>query len=97
MSSKKAYEKKTQAQLDDCNNHIVKLKEQATRIQTSAQADYEKQLTELFHLKTLIREKVAELKSASEDSWEDLRKDIDQSLLFLGKAVKSAISRFSED
>ena len=95
MSMKEAYEKKLQAQLDEWNTEIDKLKAKADKTEADAQLEYHKQIEELRSMQEAAKSKLAELKEASDDSWEDLKADIDNAWDSLGNALKSATSRFN--
>ena len=94
MSMKEAYEKKLQAQLDECAAEINKLKAKADKAEADAQIEYYKQIEELKSKQATMNEKLAELKEASEDAWEDLKSGVESAWDSLGSAIKSAASRF---
>ncbi|TWI68543.1 hypothetical protein LZ24_02516 [Desulfobotulus alkaliphilus] len=96
MSMKKEYEQKLQAQLDEWGIRIDKLKAKADIKKADAQLEYHKQIEELRSQRESASNKLAELKSASGDAWEDLKAGIDSSWDSLGNAVKSAVSRFKD-
>ena len=94
MSIKAAYEKKLQAQLDECNADMIKLKAKADKAEADAQIEYYKEIEELKSKKASVDQKLFELKEASEDAWEDLKAGADKAWDSLSDAVKSAASRF---
>ncbi len=94
MSIKAAYEKKLQAQLDECNADMIKLKAKADKVEADAQIEYYKEIEELKSKKASVDQKLFELKEASEDAWEDLKAGADKAWDSLSDAVKSAASRF---
>lgn len=94
MSMKEAYEKKIQAQLDEWGAEIDKLKARADAAEADAQLKYYKEIEELRTMQDDARGKLAELKEAGDDAWEDLKAGIDSAWVSLSSAVKSATSRF---
>ena len=94
MSRKEAYEKKLQAQLDEWNTEINKLKAKADKAEADAQLEYYEQIEKLQSMKKEANSKLAELKEASDDAWEDLKTGMDSAWDSLGNALKSATSRF---
>lgn len=94
MSIKAAYEKKLQAQLDECNADMIKLKAKADKAEADAQIEYYKEIEELKSKKASVDQKLSELTEASEDAWEDLKAGADKAWDSLSDAVKSAASRF---
>ena len=94
MSMKDAYEKKLQAQLDEWGAEIDKLKAKADNAEADAQLEYYKQIEEFRSMQEEATNKLAELKDAGDDAWEDLKAGIDSAWDSLGNALKSARSRF---
>lgn len=94
MSMKEAYEKKLQAQLDECAAEITRLKAKADKSQADAQIEYYKQIEELKSKQATADERLSELKDASEDAWEDIKAGAESAWDSLSDALKSATSRF---
>jgi DNA repair exonuclease SbcCD ATPase subunit len=94
MSMKDAYEQKLQAQLDEWGAEIDKLKAKADNAEADAQLEYYKHIEELRSMQETANNKLAELKDAGDDAWEDLKAGIDSAWYSLGNALKSAASRF---
>jgi chromosome segregation ATPase len=93
MSMKEQYEQKLEAQLDEWNAEINKIKAKAKGAEADGIIEYEKEIKELNSKQEAAKDKLKELKNASEDAWEDLKVGIDDALGSLGKAFKSATSR----
>lgn len=85
---------KLQAQIDERQADIDKLKAKAEGVDANIQLEYHKQIEELHLKRDAAQKKFNELKEASEESWEDLKAGVELSWNSLGEAVKSAISRF---
>lgn len=94
MSMKEAYEKKLQSQLDEWNAEIDKLKAKANKAEADAQLEYYKEIEELRSMQQAANSKLVELKGSSDDAWEDLKAGADSAWDSLGRAIKSAASRF---
>ncbi|MDK2849329.1 MAG: hypothetical protein PWP34_2682 [Desulfuromonadales bacterium] len=95
MESKEAYEKKLQAQLDEWNAEIAKLKAKADKAEAEARIEYHQRIEELRAMQETARSKLDKLKAAGDNAWQDLKEGLDQAWEDLGKAVKAARSRFS--
>ncbi len=91
---KDAYEKKIEAQLNEWKTDIDKMKAKADKADAQAQLEYYKQIENLRTKQEDAKKKLAELKAAGEDAWEDLKAGLDLASASLGEAVKSARSRF---
>jgi multidrug resistance efflux pump len=96
MSMKESYEKKLQAQLDEWSADIDKLKARADKAEANVQIAYYKQVDELRSMQKAASQKLAGLKDAGDDAWEDLKTGIEKTWDKLGHELKSAISRFKQ-
>lgn len=94
MSMKESYEKKLQAQLDEWNADIGKLKAQAEKAEADAKIKYNKEIEELQAMQAAAKKKLAQLKEAGDDTWEDLKAGIENAWDSLSKAMKSTASKF---
>ncbi len=94
MNLKEAYEKKMQARLDEWGAEINVLKAKADKAKADARVGYYKQIEELKLKKQAASGKLAELRKSGDGAWEDLKTGLESSWDSLGKAVKSAASRF---
>ncbi|QEW06420.1 sll1863 family stress response protein [Nitrincola iocasae] len=94
MSTKEAYEKKLQSQLDEWSAEIDKLKAKANSAEADAQLEYQKQINELRLMQQKADRKLNELREASDSAWKDLTIGIDSAWDSLSNAVKSASSHF---
>lgn len=94
MSTKQAYEQKLQSKLDEWSAQMDVLKAKADGVEAEARIEYEKQIEDLKVRKAQASEKLAELKDASEDAWEDLKAGLDMAWDSLSDAFESAMSRF---
>ncbi len=91
---KEAYEKKLKAQLDEWGAEIDKLKAKADNAESDVQLEYYKQIEELRSKQEDATNKLAELREASDDAWEDLKAGIESAWDSLSMAVKNARERF---
>jgi len=92
---KETYEKKLEAKLEEWNADIDKLKAKVDSAEVDAQLEYYKQIEELRTKQEEVKNKLDELKEASDDAWEDLKAGIDSAWDSLSSSIKSAFSRFS--
>ncbi len=94
MNMKEAYEKKMQAQLDEWDADIKKLKAQADKARADAQLEYFKQIEELRERQHRAQQKLTEIQQASDTAWEDLRAGAESAWDSLADAMRAARSRF---
>ncbi|MGJ3260314.1 MAG: coiled coil domain-containing protein [Rhodospirillales bacterium] len=95
MSSKQAYQKKIQAQLDEWSAEIDKLRAKADRADAEAEIALNREIDNLRDKRNQARQKLDELSSAGEDAWEDIKTGVEAASNALGQAVRSAQSRFN--
>lgn len=94
MSMKESYQQKLQAQLDEWNADIDKLKARADKAEATTKLKYYEKVEELREKQAAANAKLTELMAASDDAWEDLKVGAESAWLALGESVKSATSRF---
>jgi chromosome segregation ATPase len=94
MGLKEAYQQKIEAQLDEWNAEIDRMKARASKAEADAKLEYDKQIKELRLKQQAVQEKLRNLKDAGEDAWEDLKAGVELAWESLGEAIKSANSRF---
>ena len=94
MSTKDAYEKQLQAQLDEFSAEIDRLKARADQAEADAEPWLHKQVEALQEKHRAAKEKLGELKEAGDDAWEDLKAGIVAAWDSVGEALKSAKKRF---
>ncbi len=94
MERKDAYSKKVQAQLDEWDAEIKKLKARANRAEANAQLEIQKHLDTLGRKRKEAGNKLAELKTASDDAWEDIKEGLESATDSLGKSLQSAAAKF---
>lgn len=94
MKTKDLYVKKIQAQLDEWDAEIRKLRAKADKASADAKLGYKARMEKLKGEREKVGEKLAELKSAGDDAWEDLKSGLESATSALGNALKSAAARF---
>jgi chromosome segregation ATPase len=94
VTMKDAYEKKMQAQLDEWDADITKLKAQADKAKADAQLEYFKQIEELRERQQRAQEKLTEIRQASDTAWEDMKAGAENAWDSLADAMRAARSRF---
>jgi chromosome segregation ATPase len=92
---KEAYEEKLQVQLDEWSAEIDKLKAKSDGAEADTELEYYKKIEELRTMQEDASNKLAELKSSSDDAWEDLKAGIDSAVDSLGRTLNAASSRFT--
>ncbi|GAA3530254.1 hypothetical protein [Zobellella aerophila] len=94
MSMKDAYQQKLQAQLDEWDAELDRLKAKADKAKADIQVEYYKQIKVLQSRRDEAGKKLTELEQASDEAWVDLKSGIENAWESLGQALKSAASRF---
>jgi hypothetical protein len=95
MNEKEAYERQLQAQLDEWNAEINKLKAKAAKAEADAQIESVRYIEELERQQQKAQEKLRELQKSSEDAWNDLKVGLDSAWRNLDESIRSASSRFT--
>jgi len=94
MSTKKAYQQKLNAKLDEWNADINKLKAKADSAEADVKLEYHEQIENLKEKQTAAEQKLNELTQASDAAWEDLKAGTESAWNSLGNAVQNATARF---
>ena len=93
MSKRDAYIQKLESQYDEWDAKIRELKAKAEGAEADARVEYHKQIESLQQKQKDAKAKLDELRSASEDAWEDLKAGAESAWASLKDAVESATSR----
>ncbi len=75
---KKAYQEKLEAQLKEWQAEIDKLKAQAEGKSADAKITYQEKIKQMEQKMAYSREKLNKLKAASEDKWEEVKKELEK-------------------
>ena len=94
MSSREAYEKKLQAQLDEWHAEIDKLRAKAKKASAQAQIDAERHVATLESKRNEAMRQMETFRQAGEGAWTELRAGLEMAWQDLAEAVKSARSKF---
>jgi len=92
MSAREEYESKLQARLDLFDVEIEQLKARADKAEE--QPWHKKQIEALQEKQKVAKEKLGQLKVASDDAWEDLKDGLGSAWDSVGNALKSVAKRF---
>ncbi len=85
----KAYQEKTEAQLREWSAQIEQLKAKAQKAEASAKVKYYEQIEDVRIKENAVRQKLAKLKDASEDAWDELKSGVDAAVDKLRGALGS--------
>ncbi len=94
MSMKESYQQKLQDQLGQWSAEIDKLKARADKADANIKLEYYEQIEDLRVKQEAVKEKLADLMSASDDAWEDLKAEVENAWSSLGESIESATKRF---
>jgi len=92
MSDKTLYEQKIQEQFDTCKTQIAKFKAEATHASATAQIEMHKQIKQLEDKVSEGQTKLAELRVASEEKFDTLRKGVES----IWQSTKSTLHHVSK-
>jgi chromosome segregation ATPase len=88
------YLSRADSQLNQLNRHINDLKAKADRAQGNAKAELNAEIDQLRKKQAAAHQHIAQVKAASEDSWQSLQAGADAALNDLQKAYDEAAARF---
>lgn len=90
-----AYLEKAKAQLDEWNADLDKLEARAREAKADAKIKYDEQITAVRERRDNANQKFAEIQSASEDAWENLKQGAEDAWSSLKEAITKAKSQFN--
>lgn len=93
MNMKEAYLNKLQSRIDELGAEITKLKAKADQAEANVQIEYYKDIEELRSLQDAAKSKLAKLKEASDDAWEELTAGIDNAWDSIENTLNSITTR----
>lgn len=96
MSKKDAYLEKLHAKLDEWNAEIDKLKAKLDAAGAEKRVEYQEQIQNLKQKQKEVEQKMATIRSAGGDAWEDLKKGVESAWDAMESAMKAAKSRFNK-
>jgi hypothetical protein len=96
MSERDAYVQKLKAQLDEWNAEIDRLEAQARQAGGDARLQYEKQVQSLREQRRDAETRLAGLRAATGDAWDQLREGVDQAWSDLKSGLEKASSAFKQ-
>ena len=91
---RKAYEEKLDAQLKEWSAQIALLKAKADKARADVKIDYQKTIDTLQRKQDEAGTKLHELKTASDEVWEDLKTGAEKAWAEVKTAFHDAMSRF---
>ena len=94
MLDKDLYIQKLHARLDQWNANIDKLRAKADKAEAGVRQEYFKQIEYLQGRRKEAEGKLAEMRAAGGDAWEDLKIGVGMAWDAMEEAIKSATSRF---
>lgn len=94
MEQHDAYVQKFEAQLRELGARMEQLRARADKAEAQAKISYDKQLRELNQKKTVVEQKLEELRGAGAGAWEDLKSGFDSAWTELQKTADHMFARF---
>jgi predicted RNase H-like nuclease (RuvC/YqgF family) len=94
MTSRHEYIDKLKGKLDEWDADIDELEERAQKAKTNLQFELKDQITALKLKRDIAKLKLAEIKDASEEAWEDIKAGAEEAWADLKDAMDKAKSHF---
>lgn len=92
---KEAYEKKMEAQIEEMQADIAKLKAKSKEVGADSEIEYNKMMDELEAKTKAVKEKMGEFKNSAADGWESAKDTLDKAANDIGTGLSAAKERFS--
>jgi flagellar biosynthesis chaperone FliJ len=96
MMDKELYQRKLQAQLDEWEADVDKLKAKASSASADKQLKMNEQIRVLDSKIAESKTKLSELSRAGEDAWESIREGVESALDSLKSAASDAAMKFKD-
>ena len=96
MNTRDAYIEKTKAKLDAANARLDQLEAKAPVAKADAKAKYEEKLGAARHRRDEAKQKLGDLRTASESAWEGLKRGCEDSWGRFRDAVEQAARHFRD-
>lgn len=96
MNEKKLFQQKKQAQLDEWKAEVNKFKAKASGASADAQLELNKQIEALEGKIEEGKTKLAEIRVASEDSWESIKEGVESAWDSMRSAFSGAAAKFKK-
>ncbi len=93
-TKKKAYQQKAEAKLAEHKAELDKARAKVKGAAADARLDAQEDLDALESKYEAAKKKLAELKDAGEDAWEDFTKGLDEAWDDISGSVKKVLARF---
>lgn len=97
MHPRDQYIEQLETQIYNLNMEIDRLRQEQETGDAGIRETLDGQLDMLEDRQQQVKDKVTELRNSGEDSWEDLKIGVEDSITIFSESVKSAISRFVKD
>lgn len=101
---RRAFRAKIEAGLEALDEKMEALRTQAAEAKDEAREELEERLSSLSRKRATVGERLRNLKGATEDSWQDVKKgvenawdELEQASGDLGKGFRKAVARFKDD
>lgn len=91
IDTKKAYQEKSEARIEMIEAKLAELRARAKEAQAIAKIELEDKINDLDERYASAKEKMAELKTSGEDSWEKLKLKIDGALDGIQDKLKEVV------
>ena len=85
----------TKQRLDELDDRIAELEARAEQASVEARAEYRERVDALKSQSAEARDRLQQLRDASDAAWQDIKAGVDAATARLGEALSSARARFS--
>jgi predicted nucleic acid-binding Zn-ribbon protein len=93
-STSNSYVEDLKTKLDEWNTDIVTLEGRADKFKGKVKADYEKELSTLRGQRDDIRLKLEQIQKSADNSWENIKEDLEKSRIKLQKSISNVQAMF---
>ena len=94
QQTKEEFQKKLEAQLNELDAKIAKLREKGRDLKDEAKANWDRKMADLETKRDAARAKLAEVGHSSAEAWKDVRKGAQSAWDELDKAFRDASREF---
>ena len=96
MNDKELYQQKKQAQLDEWEAEVTKLKAKASEASADAQIELNQQIETLEGKIEEGKSKLSELSNTSDDAWETVKEGMESAWVSVTSAFSEAAAKFKK-
>lgn len=94
MEKRDEYLEKINAQIEQCNVKLMRMRGKATEVHADMKLEYLKQVDKIESKREDLNEKYEQLKKSNENSWEDIKEGTEKAFNELKESFTKATKHF---